>query len=52
MQENVDNQRRFNDILRGLKKSKSEFDVPVVYPVHPRSRKQMKQLVCNKIQSD
>jgi len=42
-QENVDNQRRFNDILRGLKKIKSEFDVPVVYPVHPRSRKQMKQ---------
>ena len=42
-QENVDNKKRFSSILDGLKKVKSEFEVPVVYPVHPRSRKQMEQ---------
>ncbi|MQY62611.1 UDP-N-acetylglucosamine 2-epimerase (non-hydrolyzing) [archaeon] len=42
-QENVDNKKRFTNILDGLKKVKNEFDTPVIYPVHPRSKKQMKQ---------
>lgn len=40
-QENVDNKERFCNIMCGLKRIWSEFGVPVVYPVHPRSRKQM-----------
>lgn len=40
-QENVDNKERFFNIVSGLKRIWSEFGVPVVYPVHPRSRKRM-----------
>ena len=40
-QENVDNPKRFVNVLDGLKRIWSEFGVPVVYPVHPRSRKRM-----------
>jgi len=40
-QENVDNQSRFASILEGLDKAAAEFHLPVVYPIHPRSRKMM-----------
>ena len=40
-QENVDDERRFSSILRGLELVGEYFDVPVVYPVHPRARKMM-----------
>jgi len=42
-QENVDNKARFAWILRGLKEIAEEFGLPLVYPVHPRSRKQMEE---------
>jgi len=38
-QENVDNRERLGEIIRGLKLIKSEFGLPVVFPVHPRTRK-------------
>jgi len=40
-QENVDDKERFFGILSGLEKVAGEFGVPVIYPIHPRSRKQM-----------
>jgi UDP-N-acetylglucosamine 2-epimerase (non-hydrolysing) len=40
-QENVDHHARFASILDALEQAGREFGVPVVYPVHPRSRKQM-----------
>ena len=40
-QENVDNQERFASILKGLSKLGDEFSLPVVYPIHPRSRKRI-----------
>jgi UDP-N-acetylglucosamine 2-epimerase (non-hydrolysing) len=40
-QENVDYQARFSSILNALEQAGRELCVPVVYPVHPRSRKQM-----------
>jgi len=40
-QENVDNQARFTSILEGLDKVATSFHLPVIYPVHPRSRKRM-----------
>ncbi|MFC2066161.1 non-hydrolyzing UDP-N-acetylglucosamine 2-epimerase [Chloroflexota bacterium] len=40
-QENVDNPDRFAPILAGLQKIAAEFQQPVIYPVHPRSRKRM-----------
>ena len=42
-QENVDNQARFASILRGLDKVADEFHLPMIYPVHPRSRKMINQ---------
>jgi len=40
-QENVDNRERFTSILEGLDKVAAEFRLPVIYPVHPHSRKRM-----------
>lgn len=40
-QENVDDPRRFGEILKGLKTVQDEFDLPIIYPIHPRARKQM-----------
>jgi UDP-N-acetylglucosamine 2-epimerase (non-hydrolysing) len=46
-QENVDNQDRFAGIIKGLQLVNSEFDVPVIYPIHPRARKQLEQFNIN-----
>ena len=40
-QENVDNRIRFTSILECLERVSAAFKMPVVYPVHPRSRKMM-----------
>lgn len=40
-QENVDNSSRFASILEGLDMVAAEFHLPVIYPIHPRSRKMM-----------
>ena len=42
-QENVDNPARFLSILEGLDKVADEFHLPVIYPIHPRSRKRMQE---------
>jgi len=42
-QENVDNRHRFTSIIEGLTRVGGELGMPVVYPVHPRSRKMMEQ---------
>lgn len=46
-QENVDHQEVFSSILRGLELVSQEFDVPVVYPVHPRAKKMMEEFGLN-----
>jgi len=40
-QENVDDSARFASIMEGLDKVATEFHSPVIYPIHPRSRKMM-----------
>jgi len=40
-QENVDDESRFRRIVEGLQSVKKEFGVKLVYPVHPRARKQI-----------
>ena len=40
-QENVDDKKRFTGIINGLKLVQKEFKIPVIYPVHPRARKQL-----------
>jgi UDP-N-acetylglucosamine 2-epimerase (non-hydrolysing) len=42
-QENVDNPKRFGRILEGISLVSREFEIPLVYPVHPRSRKMMER---------
>ena len=42
-QENVDNPARFSSILKGLNKITDEFHLPVIYPIHPRSRRRMSE---------
>jgi UDP-N-acetylglucosamine 2-epimerase (non-hydrolysing) len=36
--ENVDNKLRLNGILKGLTELHHEFDVPIIFPMHPRTR--------------
>ena len=40
-QENVDDKDRFQGIISGLQQLAKEYEMPVVYPIHPRSRKKM-----------
>jgi UDP-N-acetylglucosamine 2-epimerase (non-hydrolysing) len=40
-QENVDDKERFYGIIKGLQLVQKEFRVPLIYPIHPRARKQL-----------
>jgi len=39
--ENVDNEERFRGILKGLEILQKEFGFKIVYPIHPRAKKQL-----------
>jgi UDP-N-acetylglucosamine 2-epimerase (non-hydrolysing) len=41
-QENVDNPKRLRNIVEGLARLSRKLDVPVILPIHPRSKKQLK----------
>jgi UDP-N-acetylglucosamine 2-epimerase (non-hydrolysing) len=43
-QENVDNRTRLKEILKGLEGVQREFSLPVVFPVHPRTEKRIREL--------
>jgi UDP-N-acetylglucosamine 2-epimerase (non-hydrolysing) len=40
-QENVDNKERFSGIIKGLQLVQKNYGNPVLYPIHPRARKQL-----------
>lgn len=40
-QENVDNQKRLAGIIEGLQKVSVELQMPLVYPIHPRTKKKI-----------
>jgi len=42
-QENVDDRVRLTGILTGLESLAEEFDMPVIFPIHPRSRKRIQE---------
>lgn len=42
-QENIDSRARFASILEGLNAVATEFHLPVIYPIHPHSRKRMSE---------
>lgn len=39
--ENVDNKARLSSILKGLTELHYEFDAPIMFPMHPRTRKRV-----------
>src|SRR5665647_1841628 len=40
-QENVDNKESFVGMIKGLQLVQKEFGYPLIYPIHPRARKQL-----------
>lgn len=46
-QENVDNQKRFSEIIEGLKQVHEKYDISVVFPIHPRSRNKLQEFQLN-----
>ncbi|MFZ3382327.1 MAG: UDP-N-acetylglucosamine 2-epimerase (non-hydrolyzing) [Candidatus Methanoperedens sp.] len=42
-QENVDDPVRFKRLLKGVEEIGKEFNIPVIYPIHPRSKKMVKE---------
>jgi UDP-N-acetylglucosamine 2-epimerase (non-hydrolysing) len=46
-QENVDNRARFASILKGLGSVSGRYNLPMVYPIHPHSRKKMDEFGLN-----
>jgi len=41
--ENVDNLSRIKEIIKGLELLKKEFGLPVIFPMHPRTRKMVNE---------
>ena len=39
--ENVDDKARFSGLIAGLQRVQAEFGVPLIYPIHPRAKKQL-----------
>ena len=42
-EENSDNKKHFDGILEGLKRINEQYNIPVVYPIHPRAWKKMQE---------
>jgi UDP-N-acetylglucosamine 2-epimerase (non-hydrolysing) len=42
-QENVDNKNRYQGILSGLQQLEEKYNIPIIYPIHPRSRKKLEE---------
>jgi UDP-N-acetylglucosamine 2-epimerase (non-hydrolysing) len=42
-QENVDDAKRFGEILKGLDTIRKNLNISILYPIHPRSKKMMAQ---------
>jgi len=42
-QENVDRKDRLRNIIKGLELVAQEFKVPIIYPIHPRTKKKIAQ---------
>jgi UDP-N-acetylglucosamine 2-epimerase (non-hydrolysing) len=46
-QENVDNPKRLQKIIRGLELVAKHFEIPIIYPIHPRTEKRITQFNIN-----
>jgi UDP-N-acetylglucosamine 2-epimerase (non-hydrolysing) len=43
-QENVDNEERLKNIIKGLELVAKETRIPIIYPIHPRTKKKIAEL--------
>jgi len=41
--ENVDDKEILKDILKGLELIQEKYEIPIIYPVHPRTKKQLNE---------
>ena len=48
-EENVDYKSRLLGILEGLKNISREFELPIIFPIHPRTRKRIDEFGLNKL---
>ncbi len=46
-QENVDHQKSFSGIFEGLKLIHEKYNMPIVFPIHPRSRRKLGEFQLN-----
>jgi UDP-N-acetylglucosamine 2-epimerase (non-hydrolysing) len=46
-QNNIENRESFSGIIEGLKLIQKKYDLPVIYPIHPHSRKTLQQFDLN-----
>jgi UDP-N-acetylglucosamine 2-epimerase (non-hydrolysing) len=46
-QENVDDKTRFTGIIKGLQQIQNELKTPIIYPIHPRAKKQLEKFNIN-----
>jgi UDP-N-acetylglucosamine 2-epimerase (non-hydrolysing) len=46
-QENVDDEKKFLSLILGLRMVQCEFNIPLIYPIHPRAKKQLDQFHIN-----
>ena len=42
-QENVDNLENLNGIMKGLKRVSDRFGLPIIFPIHPRTKKRIEE---------
>ena len=42
-QENVDNEQRLQDIMFGINAVIEEFNLPIIFPIHPRTKKMLEE---------
>ncbi|MHA2098416.1 MAG: non-hydrolyzing UDP-N-acetylglucosamine 2-epimerase [Candidatus Kariarchaeaceae archaeon] len=51
-EENVDNYERLNNIIKGIKMAVDKIGITVIFPVHPRTKKRIKEFnIINEIKS-
>ncbi len=46
-QENADSKKRLKNILNGVEKVGEHFNTPILYPIHPRTKKNLKKFGIN-----
>lgn len=42
-EENVDNKERLENMLKGFRKLSEKYNLPLIYPIHPRTKKNIKK---------